>query len=113
MATYTFQEIRVEKLLLDVSNPRHDILGSQNATLGEIILIQKRKLLKLAKDIVDFGINPADLTIVTPSGDDGDKFVIVEGNRRLAALQLLSDPSMAALGYDSRDINKFKAYGEK
>ncbi len=113
MTKYTVQEIEVKKLLFDVSNPRHDILGSQTETLGEIILIQKRKLLKLAKDIVDFGINPADLTIVTPGGDDGDKFVVVEGNRRLAALQLLSDPSMAALGYDSRDINKFKAYGEK
>jgi len=113
MAKCAIQEIEVEKLLLDVSNPRHDILGSQTETLGEIILNQKRKLLKLAKDIVDFGINPADLTIVTPSEDEGDKFVVVEGNRRLAALQLLSDPSMAALGYELRDINKFKAYGEK
>lgn len=49
MAKYAIQEIEVEKLLLDVSNPRHDILGSQTETLGEIILNQKRKLLKLAK----------------------------------------------------------------
>jgi len=113
MAKYNIQEIKVEKLLLDVSNPRHDILSGQTETLSQIILDQKGKLLKLAKDIVDFGINPADLTIVTPSEDESDKSVVIEGNRRLAALQLLSNPSMAALGYDSRDINKFKAYGEK
>jgi len=113
MAAYTIQEIEVDKLLLDVRNPRHDILGSQAETLGEIILDQKGKLVKLAKDIVDFGINPSDLTIVFPSEDESDKFIVLEGNRRLAALQLLSDPAMAALGYDLRDINKLKSYGKK
>lgn len=113
MAGHSIQEVKVEKLLLDVRNPRHDILGSQIDTLGEIILDQKGKLIKLAKDIVDFGINPSDLTIVTPSEDGSDKFVVLEGNRRLAALLLLSDPAMAALGYDSRAINKLKSYSEK
>ncbi len=113
MAKYSVQEVNVEKLLLDVRNPRHDILGSQTDTLGEIILDQKGKLVKLAKDIVDFGINPSDLTIVTPSEDESDKFIVLEGNRRLAALQLLSAPAMAALGYDSRNINKLKSYSKK
>jgi hypothetical protein len=60
MAGYSVQEIEVEKLLLDVTNPRHDILGSQTETLGGIILDQKGKLVKLAKDILDFGINPSE-----------------------------------------------------
>jgi len=113
MAKYNVQEIEVEKLLLDVSNPRHDILGSQTETLGGIILDQKGKLVKLAKDILDFGLNPSELTIVTSSEDESDKFIVLEGNRRLAALILLSDPDMAALGYDSRAIDKFKSYGER
>ena len=113
MAKYNVQEIEVEKLLLDVSNPRHDILGSQTETLGGIILDQKGKLVKLAKDILDFGLNPSELTIVTSSEDESDKFIVLEGNRRLAALILLSDPGMAALGYDSRTIDKFKSYGER
>jgi len=113
MAKYNVQEIEVEKLLLDVSNPRHDILGSQTETLGGIILDQKGKLVKLAKDILDFGLNPSELTIVTSSEDESDKFIVLEGNRRLAALILLSDPGMAALGYDSRAIDKFKSYGER
>ena len=113
MAKYNVQEIEVEKLLLDVSNPRHDILGSQTETLGGIILDQKGKLVKLAKDILDFGINPSELTIVTSSEDESDKCIVLEGNRRLAALILLSNPDMAALGYDSRAIDKFKSYGER
>jgi len=113
MAKYNVQEIEVEKLLLDVSNPRHDILGSQTETLEGIILDQKGKLIKLAKDILDFGINPSELTIVTPSEVKSGKFIVLEGNRRLAALILLSDPAMAALGYDLGQTNKLKSYGER
>jgi hypothetical protein len=113
MAGYSIQEIEVGKLLLDVKNPRHDVLSGQTETLHEIMLDQKDKLVKLAKDIVDFGPNPSELSIVIPSEDDSDKFVVAEGNRRLAALMLLSDPAMAALGYEPKDVNKFEAYGEK
>jgi hypothetical protein len=113
MAGYSIQEIEVGKLLLDVRNPRHDILGSQTETLGEIILDQKVRLVKLAKDIVDFGMNPADLTIVIPSEDESDKFIVLEGNRRVAALKLLSDPAMASLGYDAMNVNKIKLYSER
>jgi len=113
MAKYNVQEIEVEKLLLDVSNPRHDILGSQTETLEGIILDQNGKLIKLAKDILDFGINPSELTIVIPSEVESGKFIVLEGNRRLAALILLSDPAMAALGYDLGQTNKLKSYGER
>ncbi|GAG54655.1 unnamed protein product [marine sediment metagenome] len=113
MATYTIQEIEVDKLLLDVRNPRHDILEKQNETLAEIMLNQRGKLLKLARDIVDFGINPSDLTIVIPIKDDSGKFIVLEGNRRLAAIQLLCDPTLAALGYDTKNTNAFKLHSER
>lgn len=44
MAKYNVQEIEVEKLLLDISNPRHDILGSQTETLEGIILTRRVSL---------------------------------------------------------------------
>ncbi len=113
MAAYTVQEIGTDKLLLDVRNPRHGILEKQIDTLAEIMLDQKGKLLKLAKDIVDFGINPSDLTIVIPSKGNKGKFIILEGNRRLSAIQLLCDPTLAALGYDTKNINAFKLHSER
>jgi hypothetical protein len=113
MAGYSIQEIEVEKLLFDLKNPRHDILGSQTEALNRIIIDQKRKLLKLAKDIVDFGINPSELTIVMPAKDDSDEHIVLEGNRRLAALQLLADPAMATFGYNSRDAKEFESYSKK
>lgn len=112
MGAHSIEELEVDKLLLDVENPRHDILKKQSETLKEIMLNQKGKLLKLAEDIVYFGINPSDLTIVTPSKDDSGKFIVLEGNRRLAAIQLLRDPTLAALGYDTKDASTFKLYSE-
>lgn len=106
-------EIQIDKLLLDVKNPRHDVLDNQTETLREIILDQKGKLIRLAHDIVDNGINPADLTIVVPSEDDHDLFIVLEGNRRLAALKLLVDPTMAALGASSKDINILKSCSKR
>ncbi len=120
MAVYSIQEIEVERLLFDVKNPRHDVLSDQTETLREIMIDQKGKLLKLAKDMVDSGINPSELMIVMPgeeySGELEEyngKLIVLEGNRRLAVLQLLSDPAMAALGYDSKDIDEFKSYSKK
>lgn len=113
MAVYTVQEIEVDKLLLDIINPRHGILEKQSETLAEIIRDQRGKLLKLAKDVVDFGINPSDLTIVIPSKDGSGKLIVLEGNRRLAAIQLLRDPTLAALGYDTRSISAFKLHSER
>jgi len=113
MVEHSIQEIQIDKLLLDVSNPRHEILEGQTETLREIILDQKGKLIKLAHDIVDNGINPADLTIVTPSKDDTSSYVVLEGNRRLAALKLLGDPAMAALGVGPKAIETLKSCSKK
>ena len=112
MGNYKIEEIAVDDLLLDVRNPRHDIKEKQIDTLAEIMLDQKRKLLKLAKDIADSGPNPSELPIVTPYQDQKGKYIVVEGNRRLAAIQILCDPTLSSMGYDIKDVNLFKRYGE-
>lgn len=112
MVEYNIQEVDIDKLLLDVQNPRHDIVSDQTETLQAIILDQKDKLISLAHDIVDNGINPSELTIVIPSKDNNDKFIVLEGNRRFAALKLLVDPTMIALGSDLKSINKLKSYSK-
>lgn len=114
MVEYKVREIRIDKLLLDVSNPRHEVLESQTETLQEIILDQKGKLIKLAYDIVDNGLNPADLTIVTSFNDEIGLYTVLEGNRRIAALKLLEDPAIAALGgLSTKDINVLKSCSER
>lgn len=89
------QPISVGNLLLDIGNYRIVKQDGQVATRHAIIEEQGRKLVKLATDIVTVGISPIDLTMVIDAGDGNNNFIVIEGNRRLAALQLMLKPELA------------------
>ncbi len=73
---------------------------------------QQRKLLKLAEDIVAFGLNLAELPIVMQQKDDLHRYIVLEGNRRLVALRALENPEWmigafnAALFTRMRDLSR-------
>ncbi len=101
-------------LLIDPENPR---LGSPNSgqrdALRELAKHQGRKLLTLAEDIVEKGLNPSDLAIVMPLKDDErGRYTVLEGNRRLAALKALEAPETLVGAVDKpvldgiRDLSK-------
>jgi hypothetical protein len=85
--------VGVESLYFDVENPRFPGLQDQRAALhyfcGDL---HAKKTVVLAESIVEVGLNPSELLIVTRA-ETGKKFVVLEGNRRLAALKLLSNPA--------------------
>lgn len=85
--------MHVASLTLDDNNPRH---AKQTASDAESIaaLLEKGpdKLLRLARDIIQHGVNPTELVVVMA---DGDRNVVLEGNRRVAALKLLHNPKLA------------------
>jgi hypothetical protein len=85
--------MHVASLTLDDNNPRH---AKQTASDAESIaaLLEKgpEKLLRLARDIIQHGVNPTELVVVMA---DGDRNVVLEGNRRIAALKLLHNPKLA------------------
>lgn len=87
--------ISLANLLIDVENPRlpQPNVGQREA-LRALAHHQQRKLLTLATDITHNGVNPADLPIVMPMGDDLNRWVVLEGNRRLAALRGLEHPDL-------------------
>ena len=94
---YQELEIEIVELFMDKTNPRHPPLEGQieiirwmtdgNARTGE-------KLFALAKDIVSYGINPAELAMVTKS-NTGDGYIVLEGNRRITSIKLLNNPKSA------------------
>ncbi len=86
------QTIKVGQLLLDVENPRHGVVSSQRDAISEIISQQGQKLVAIAEHIGVNGLNPADNLLVMPKGKN---FVVLEGNRRLAAIRLLANPDLA------------------
>lgn len=91
-------DVPIDALLLDLENPRHGVLKDQADAMREMIVDQGEKLVNLAKDIVnEEGVNPSDLTMVISEKIGSDKYVVVEGNRRLAALKILLNPSLAGV----------------
>ncbi len=85
--------IRVADLLIDEENPRLPTPNKgQREALRKIAEDQDRKLLKLAEDVVEHGINPAELFIVTTTKEKPPRYVVLEGNRRICALKALEAP---------------------
>ncbi len=85
----------LENLLLNSENPRHEPVTNQVDAIRTIAQSQGRKLVNLAKDIVENGLNPMELIMVIPT-EQNNRVVVVEGNRRVAALKLLGNPDLLA-----------------
>jgi hypothetical protein len=91
----SYQQISVGNLLLNVSNYRIVKQTSQKAARDAIIEEQGKKLVTLAKDILENGLNPSDLLIVVDANDGDQNHIVIEGNRRLTTINLLLDPELA------------------
>lgn len=90
----TTKNLKIGSLLLDQHNPRIPAVSSQREALQHILDDQAEKLANLAESIVDEGLSPTDNWLVMRSPTAKDKFVVLEGNRRLAALKILHNPSV-------------------
>lgn len=91
---------RVTSLLLDAANPRIPKgrgIHEQRELIAE--LVEHDSVYELAKDIVSDGYFPLEYLIAIE--DDG-KAIVVEGNRRLAALKLLVNPGLAPVGHERK-----------
>lgn len=108
MENYFQDDILLSNLLLDLENPRHDILGNQREAYRFMLDNQGDKLINLANDIIQEGLNPSELPIVVPYEKDGTKFVVLEGNRRISALRILLDPKLSEATTNKAIITQFK-----
>lgn len=108
MTTPKIVEIAIENMLLDLENSRYDPLDDQNEIIREMLGDQGDKLINLARDIVEAGLNPSELPIVMPLKDNSNKYVVLEGNRRLAAIKLLLNPTLAENAQDATVAEQFR-----
>ena len=96
MASKKTRTVRVGNLLLDPQNtriPTAHQTDDQRALLHE--LVAHEEVLGLAKSIASLGLFPSERMVVMPYGR---YFLVLEGNRRLAAIRLLLNPELAARG---------------
>lgn len=91
-----FRNIAVADLDLDIRNPRHGPLTSQEAAIKALVDEQARKqdnlLTNLALDIHERGLSPT--LRFTVLKEPAGRFTVLDGNRRLAALRLLEHPDL-------------------
>lgn len=88
-------ELSIDELLLDRDNPRLGSVSSQSEALASLVRLNPGHFRNLMASIRDYGLDPGDSLYVVPSAD-GDDFVVLEGNRRLSALKVLSSPDILA-----------------
>jgi hypothetical protein len=82
-------------LLLDPKNPRLDAVEERQAeALHHLWAALGDKLLALAKDIVENGLDPSARLLAIPSSSLKDAYVVLEGNRRIAVLRALNEPEL-------------------
>jgi len=85
--------LKVEHLVLDNDNPRITHADSQQQTLQKVVTNQKSKLIKLAESIVEHGLSPIERLMVLEVTSNPKRYIALEGNRRVAALRLLTNPA--------------------
>jgi hypothetical protein len=84
-------------LLIDEENPRISSPNvGQNRALQILAHLLDKKLVSLAADIVRYGLDPSNLSIVMPVLGTPQRYTVLEGNRRLAALRVLENPDSVA-----------------
>lgn len=94
--------IAPDKLLFDVQNPRLalELIEHGDETLSDVQIIQylddEANLQELITSIAENGFIPFEPLIVIVDIADGDKFKVLEGNRRLAAVKLILDTDLRA-----------------
>ncbi|OHR79470.1 hypothetical protein [Neisseria sp. HMSC70E02] len=86
------QFIQLDKIFLDLKNPRHIPYQSEVETIK--YLCENEDIFNLAKDIALYGLNPLENLAVVKDDKTGT-YVVAEGNRRLCAIKLLNDPYRA------------------
>lgn len=97
------EDIPICNLLLDAENPRLGNVMDQAEALERLVVIRPDHLRNLAKDIAERGLHPGIDFLVYPNGDDN--FVVLDGNRRLAAIKLLTQPETAPSAWTPIDID--------
>lgn len=93
-----FDYIPLDNLRFDPENPRFPTSLDSSRT-SEVLrfMLQDAGLIDLMRSIAKQGFFPGEPLLVSPEHDVADAWIVVEGNRRLAACMLLASPADAPI----------------
>ncbi len=86
------ETINVADLKLDGLNPRHDPVKAQRDVVEALLAKEGSKIVKLAEDIATNGLSPIEAFLVLH--EPGGSYTVLEGNRRLATVKLMANPTL-------------------
>lgn len=86
--------IKLDNLIVNTENFRYETVNDQIEAIYRMLEEQGEKLVTLAQHILKHGLNPNDRIQVCPSSHEVSKHIVLEGNRRVVALKLLSNPDL-------------------
>ena len=92
-----FEAVLISNLDLDPENPRlPERLKTRQTTEKDVLnwMLEDATLVDLIASIAENGFFPGEPIIAIRNGD---RYTVIEGNRRLAALKLLQDPTIATI----------------
>lgn len=104
MSNTSKEIVNIQQLKFDKLNPRLPKRLQGITDEAKIIdyMLKNGSILELMKSIAETGYSEAEPLLVVLDADD-KKYVVVEGNRRLTAVKLLNDPSLAKVRITSVD----------
>lgn len=85
------KKLSIYDLLINPENYRHEAVSNEKEAIAIMLKKYEKKIKALLIDILENGTNPSDLLIVTPKQD---KYIVLEGNRRLIACKILEQPEI-------------------
>jgi hypothetical protein len=106
-------DVEVDALLLDEENPRLGAASSQSETLRKLVDLNSNHFRNLMLSIKENGLDPGDsFYVIEHEEDDGD-YVVLDGNRRLSALQVLHNPTLLeGAGVDDKTKKRLRKAAE-
>ena len=106
-----YRSIVITNLLVDNLNPRlAEEQQNQPGTIHALLQAEGEKTLALAEDVANQGLSPADRFLVTPAPDGPNRFIALEGNRRLTALKILSEPKLADPALSKAEADRLRKW---
>ena len=94
MINYITKEIEVEQLILDELNPRFIVPPNPSQQSIVDYLIDYEEVVKLAMSITENGGLFAGERVIVY--EEGGKYIVLEGNRRVCACKILLNPRLLA-----------------
>jgi hypothetical protein len=102
--------IELAQLNVDLTNYRIGEFDTQREAIKALLAHQGKKIANLARDILELGtLNPSEHLIVIHDPEEDGQYLVLEGNRRVAALKTMDTPALADGLPIAKDFTKLAA----